>query len=561
MMMKKLSLKKNIYPVLLTIALLVSCDDGLEKFPIDRPSTSTFLRTETEFDLAVVGAYRNFWSGFNYEIPLENMLDMTTDIGWERAEAAWQELGNGKVDANNGIIRGIWTNCYVGIQRCNVVLANVSRIENATNQAKVDRNIAEARFLRAYWYHQLAGLFGDVPLVTLPLDLPNAYVSRTPREEVYDFVLKELEEAAANLPEKYTVKTEIGRATRGAALGLKARVALHTGRWDVAADAAKRVMDSGIYDLDGTYENLFIKSKQAASREIIFGISFLVGQRVHRIPQAVNTRNGRGYSSKIPTQALIDSYLCTDGLPIDQSPLYDPRKPFQNRDPRLHYTCVVPGSVFDGYQFETHRDSVKCWNYNVTPAVRVTNQDATNPFASFSGYCWRKYTNMENPDYLVRSETGVVLIRFAEILLTYAEAKIEANNIDASVYEAINRVRERVGMPVIGNGKTQEELRSIVRIERKSEFAFEGLRLYDIRRWKIAGQVLNGNLLGRIPKGLLASAPDIDENGTPDYSAVPNKNDMRIIEVRIFDPGKNYYWPVPQIEIEVNTNMTQNTGY
>lgn len=544
-----------------TVALLTACDDGLEKFPIDSPSTSTFLRNETELDLAVVGAYRNFWRGFTYEMPLETMLDMTTDIGWERADAAWQELGNGKVDANNGIIRGIWTNCFTGIQRCNVVLANVSRLENITNQAKVDRNIAEARFLRAYWYHQLAGLFGDVPLVTTLLDLSNAYVSRTSRDEVYNFILKELEEASASLPEKYTVKTEIGRATRGAALGLKARAALHAGKWDVAADAAKRVMDFGTYTLDGNYENLFIRSKQSSSSEIMLDISFLAGLWVHRIPQAVNTRNGRGYSSKIPTQALIDSYLCTDGLPIDESPLYDPQKPFENRDPRLDYTCVVPGSVFDGYQFETHRDSVKCWNYNVAPPVRVTNQDATNPFASFSGYCWRKYTNMENPDYLTRSETSVVLIRFAEVLLTYAEAKIEANDIDASVYEAINLVRARVRMPPVTDGKTQDELRSIVRLERKSEFAFEGLRLYDIRRWKIAEKVLEGKLLGRIPKGLLASAPAIDENGTPNYSTVPNVNDMRVIEVRIFDPAKNYYWPVPQIEMEVNNNMTQNAGY
>src|SRR5690606_30208385 len=161
-------------------------------------------------------------------------------------------------------------------------------------------------------------------------------------------------------------------------------------------------------------------------------------------------------------------------------------KPFENRDPRLHYTCAVPGSIFHGYQFETHRDSLKCWNYNVNPPARVPNQDATNPYASFSGYCWRKYANMENPDYLTRSETGIIVLRYAEVLLNYAEAKIESNDIDQSVYDAINLVRSRVDMPEVSAGKSQAELRSIVRIERKSEFAFEGLRLYDIRRWKIA---------------------------------------------------------------------------
>jgi hypothetical protein len=168
---------------------------------------------------------------------------------------------------------------------------------------------------------------------------------------------------------------------------------------------------------------------------------------------------------------------------------------------------------------------------------------------------------MENPEYLTRSETAYVLIRYAEVLLTYAEAKIEANQIDQSVYDAINVVRTRAGMPTIATGKTQAELRTIVRMERKVEFAFEGKRLYDIRRWKIAEQVLSGNLLGRIPKGILASAPAIDANGTPSYATVSNMDQMRVVEVRMFDKNKNYLWPIPQIEVSVNPKLGQNPGY
>nr|PZN54917.1 MAG: RagB/SusD family nutrient uptake outer membrane protein [Bacteroidota bacterium] len=553
-------IQKTIYTVILAM-IGIACDDGLEKFPVDKPSSSTFLKTERELEMAVVGAYANLWSGYSYDMTIETILDVTSDIGWERAEAPWQELGNGKVDPNNTISREIWTNSYTGIQRCNTVLANASRIENITDQAKMDRNLAEARFLRAYWYHHLVSLYGDVPLVTTPLALSESNLPRTPKPQVYDFILSELDAAAAVLPEKYTASADIGRATKGAALALKSRVALYAGKFDVAIAAAEAVMNSGVYDLDDDYEGLFIKSKQIGSHEIIFSISYLVGLRTHRIPQGVNSRNGRGFSSKIPTQALIDSYLCIDGLPIDESPLYDPEKPFENRDPRLHYTCVVPGSVFDGFQFETHRDSVECWNYNVNPPVRVPNQDALNPFASFSGYCWRKYADMENPDYLTRSETGIVVLRFAEVLLNYAEAKIESNELDQSVYDALNAVRTRVGMPPVDLGKTQEELRSIVRIERKSELAFEGTRLYDIRRWRIAEEVMTGELLGRIPRGLLAAAPEIDENGTPNYDNVPNRSEMRVIELRIFDPAKNYVWPIPQIELEVNDLISQNPGY
>jgi hypothetical protein len=116
-------------------------------------------------------------------------------------------------------------------------------------------------------------------------------------------------------------------------------------------------------------------------------------------------------------------------------------------------------------------------------------------------------------------------------------------------------------MPPVDLGKTQEELRSIVRIERKSELAFEGTRLYDIRRWRIAEEVMTGELLGRIPRGLLAAAPEIDENGTPNYDNVPNRSEMRVIELRIFDPAKNYVWPIPQIELEVNDLISQNPGY
>lgn len=152
-------------------------------------------------------------------------------------------------------------------------------------------------------------------------------------------------------------------------------------------------------------------------------------------------------------------------------------------------------------------------------------------------------------------------MRYAEVLLTYAEAKIELNQIDNSVYAAINEVRERVGMPGIGTNLTQDQLRGIVRTERKIELALEGKRLYDIRRWKIAEEVLKGNLLGRVQKGLLASAPDIDENGSPSYDNVTNKGDMRVIEIRLFDNKKNYLWPIPQIEINVNRNLKQNAGY
>ncbi|GAB1415427.1 RagB/SusD family nutrient uptake outer membrane protein [Paludibacter sp.] len=559
-------MKKNKLIILLLLIIgFSSCsDDYLTKYPIDKPASSTFLKSEVELEMAVVGAYQRLWAGHGgYSLPFEIMLDCTTDIAWERADASWQELGNGKVDPNNWVLGNMWTTMYEGIQRCNFIIQNVDRIEEIKDQKRVDQNVAQARFLRAYWYHHLIEMFGDVPLVTTLLDLDEAYVSKTSKATIYDFILTELEECSEILPPKYTAKNDIGKAAKGAALALKANVALYAGRWDVAADAAQRVMDLKVYELESSYENLYVKSKQDVSKEIILQISFLVGIRNHSFPGGVNTRMGSGYSSKVPNHALIDSYLCTDGLPIDQSPLYNPLKPFENRDPRMYETCVVPGMIFSGYQFESHKDSLLCWNYNVTPRKRVGNQDATNAYATFSGYCWKKYTNMEDPEYLHRSNTAFLLLRYGEVLLTYAEAKIEANSIDDSVYDAINAIRKRAGMPQIDKnaGLTQDDLRTIIRTERKIELALEGKRLYDIRRWKIAEDILPGNLLGRVPRGLLANAPKIDKNGNPSYDNVTNKADMRVLEIRLFDKGKNYLWPIPQIERNVNKNLTQNDGY
>jgi len=270
-----------------------------------------------------------------------------------------------------------------------------------------------------------------------------------------------------------------------------------------------------------------------------------------------------GFTNKVPSQSLVDAYPCTDGLNIDKSPLYDPKSPYKNRDPRLGFTIAVPGSIFYNYQFETHRDSVKCWNYNTTPATRVDNQDALNAFATFTGYCWKKYVDLEDKADRTNSELNVIQIRYAEILLIYAEAKNELGQLDQSVYDAINLVRTRpsVNMPAITTGKTMAEFRSLVRKERMYELAMEGFRLSDLRRWKIADKAMTGNFYGRVQKGLLVAAPQIDVNGLADYSAVPNRAELRVIEVRVFDTGRDYLWPIPNIETVTNPKLIQNPKY
>ncbi|MGX5820687.1 RagB/SusD family nutrient uptake outer membrane protein [Chitinophaga lutea] len=553
---------KYIVLIVSFLAFTACNSDYLEKYPLDGPSSSSFITNEKELMLAINGCYASLtFHPSAHNCPLPVILDHVSDLGFDRNNGTLQDVGKGSHDSNNGFFLNVWSSSYSGIARCNFLLDNIHKVKDVVTEQLYKRVTAEARFLRAYYYHYLVEMFGGVPLVTTSLKLSEAQVPRSTKEETVNFILTELEEASVDLPPSYAA-SETGRATKGAALSIKARIALFGEKWDVAAEAAKRVMDLQLYQLHPDFGELFTYKGQN-SKEIIFALQYLKGIKTHNIPSQFFSRMASGFSGLVPGQSLIDSYECTDGLSIDQSSRFDPAAPFKNRDPRLGYTIALPGSIFLNFLFETHKDSVKTWDYNTTPAKLVTNTDATNAFATFTGYCWRKYTDLTDKVERTTSELNVISVRYAEILLIYAEAKIEANKIDASVYDAINAVRQRptVNMPAITAGKSQETLRSVIRKERKYELSGEGFRVFDIRRWKIADQVMNGIFYGRVPTGLLASAPKIDANGTPDYSVVPNRSAMRVVETRIFKINRDYLWPIPNIETLTNPTLVQNPNY
>lgn len=534
---------------------IVSCNKNLDKLPLDAPSSESFPTNKDELQTALVGCNNPLLQSFG-ENPFVQVFEMFSD------NAANRDLTPDKMwgDPAAGYISPIWNNLYVGISRCNFLLDNLDKARKNVDESVIQNVSAQTRFLRAYYYSLLTSFWGGVPYVTRTLSLAEANVTKTSREQIVDSILAELTAIAPNLNQ--TNQPNSMEISKGAAWALQSRMALYNGKWQAAIDAAQKVMnlESTEYTLTSNYGDI-CKLAGNGSKELIFSVHWNYNDIINTAPVSFKSRNGKGFNNRMPTQSLVDSYECIDGLAIDKSPLYDPTKPYANRDPRLNLTIAVSGSVFCGYVYETHKDSLTCWNYNVTPAVRIANQDAINPFASFSGFAWRKYVDPTEFDQANKSAINSVLIRYAEVLLNYAEAKIELNQIDASVYTAINKIRDRAHMPIITPGKTQAELRSIVRKERKVELAGEGLRYFDIIRWKIAEKVLNGPCYGRIPKGLLASAPAIDENGTPDYTVVSNYNAMRVIQVRIFDPSKNYLWPIPFIELQTNKNLVQNPNY
>ena len=544
--------------VVMVIIALSSCDEYLDKFPLDKPSDATFYSTESELKLGVNGIYSDLYFHPANSTQLNLLLDCVSDIGWDRdANSPFQLLARGLQNPTLKLFSDTWFQYYSTISKCNLLLANMHKAKENTNPDIFSRIEGEARFFRAYSYYMITSLYGDVPLIVEPQSDITEKPASTPKNEIITFILNELETSSGLLPSAYA-GDDIGRITSGTALAIKARTALFDGNWSVAADACKRIIDSKSYSLLPNYGSLFGYQSENSKESILEVQYSRVNTRTHGTPIALWSRMGGGYSNKVPSQSLVDSYYCTDGLPINISPLYNGADPFKNRDPRLTATVVVPGSVFAGYQFETHPDSLKCWDYNVTPPVRRNNQDATNPYATFSGYCWRKYT-VESKEYIKETEINIILIRYAEILLMYAEAKNELGQMDQGAYDAFNLVRERVKMPTVSN-KTQAEMRSLIRQERKVELAMEGLRFFDIRRWKLAEKVMVGSLYGRPYKKYQASyVPTFDEDGMPHYDAYADK--LRNFDQRAFDPLRDYLWPVPQKELDINSNMEQNPGY
>jgi hypothetical protein len=240
----------------------------------------------------------------------------------------------------------------------------------------------------------------------------------------------------------------------------------------------------------------------------------------------------------VPLQSLVDAYECTDGKTIDKSGVYDAAHPYDNRDPRLKLTVVVPGVIVNG-------NTIDVTNKNGLDALSKNN-------ASFSGFYYKKYVPADiQGNWDSNSYNDVVLIRYAEVLLIYAEAKIEMGQIDQSVYDAINAVRQRPGvmMPVLTAATVsgQADMRDAIRRERHVEFPMEDHRLFDIRRWKIAETVMTGTAYGILNNY---------DNSRADYGK------HVVVEQRTFVNPRDYLWAIPQSEVALNPNLLpNNTGW
>jgi starch-binding outer membrane protein, SusD/RagB family len=498
-------MKKYIY--ILTIPLLVfiiwSCDDNyLETIATDQYNEDNWWQTEAQAISTLNGCYAILLDpqiGGHENLREENITPNSFSRGGD------SPLDVGAHNAGNYdrfLLK--WNANYMGVGRTNYFLANIEKVDMGEDLKK--RLTGEALFLRAFFYSNLVKYFGGVPMITDAPDFANqSNLPRNTREEVVTQILTDLDNAATVLPLTYT-GSSIGRATKGAALALKSRVLLYEGRWSEAATAAKQVMDLKQYSLFADYRNLFLPANEN-NAEIIFDVQYKIPEFSigwdNLIENQVNIA---------PTPDLVNSYLMKDGLPTNLSPLYDPANPYENRDPRLHETVIVPGYQFRGL---------------ITPETKYYN----------TGFGSKKYTSypddVEVPDIL-QSELNYIVLRYADVLLMYAEAQNEATGPDASIYAALNLVRSRAGMPDVTSGLSKEELRQIIRLERRIELAIEGLYYHDIRRWRTAEQVMNTDVL--------------NIHG-------------EVVQARSFNADRDYLWPIHEIIIQQNRALTQNPGY
>lgn len=617
---------KAIFAGLALIA--VSCTN-MDLSPKDQAATGNWFQNAEQFEMCLNALLhqmywpmeRNEW-GDSEQIE----LDLLTDDGTNRSSVS-RYLKDG-VDGSFPLSSWMWNISYKGINRCNRILRSLPACKDNMPEESYNLILGNARFYRACFYGRIIMHFGDPVIVDENMDFDNpedseeAYkLTRSDRWEATDWVLNELEEAAALLPVSYKAG-QVSRATKGAAWGMKARYALHFAsirKWDtyglgdaddavrlfrLAAQAAQNVMDLNQYTLHSDFGELFRMSTHN-SPEGIFVLprskSLSAENKYEYLYKGATTAKLPRLSGAAtcctccPSWDLLCAFYDNEGKPIDESTSYDPHNPFANRDPRLAKTIVEFGTEHLGVIFDPHFDVDKVWSNregkyvsnNDSRTYKISGTD--NQYASYNGLVLKKHVDN---DWLspFEAENDKIILRYADILEMYAEAKIELGEIDQTVLDAMNQVRARAynvsdinaaGYPRITE-TDQAKLRTILRAERRMEFAWENQRLYDIWRWRIAETVLNYNNYGIPAKNeknqrryiddgmwFMGAVPEIDENDCPNFTvSVSGDNSFFTsgnyaikLSSRIFVAPKSYLWPIPTTTTDVMKNIRNNEGY
>lgn len=549
----------NKYKILLgsfmtTVLMFTGCQD-IDLLPKDNLSDTQYWKTPEDFMKEANLMYDRAESF--------GTRDTDSDIGFELNENV---TSNGTLIAPNK--DGEWNDRYSDVRHCNIIIEKGASYEG--DKSKIERYIAEAHFFRAYTYWRLLKRFNEVPIIkeVIGVDSPELYGKRNSQTEVEDFILSELEDCWQSLPlQSELTGDELGRVTQGAALALKARVALFAGTWakyhqhradyqqllQQAIDAAEKVVDSKEYSLfegagDDSYRKLFINDGDD-STEGIFDSRYFTDIRQHSTAHSVYW-GWRG----TPTKKLADMYRCkSTGLPIYKensgfkgfSTIADE---YENRDPRMRQTFVIPGTIY--WSPQIGRDSCVA-NFTVRPETRT-------------GYKLYKFM-AETYIGVDKDAYDYHIIRYPEVLLILAEATYEKYGAisDDMLDKTINVIRSRKGveMPPLTNDFVTDnglDMLDEIRCERTVELAFEGFRRDDLRRWKTAETELKQSIRGIKLKGSEYENLNILNEGNP---GLTDEEGFLIVEPstkRFFEAPKNYYYSVPLDELYLNPNLAPN---
>ena len=509
-------------------------------------------------------------------MPNKNIYDVSDalrDCGSDDAEygdpdASVQRFTNGTWSALN-TVDDKWSTMYSGIRSANEFLESIKTVDLSMYQydTKYQRWLEhlkyypyQAKVLRAYYFFELARRYGDIPMPLTMLTAEEANViEKTPFDEVINFIVIECDEAAKNLPDTYVglLDDETGRVTRGFALAVKTKALLYAAsplhnpsgdksKWEKAAAAAKEIMDLNVYRLDPDE-----KANNYTSQEVIFAImrSESSSFELYNFPVRFTEGQRTYMSGTYPTQNLVDAFQTANGYDITlgsdgwqtSDPDFDITKPYEGRDPRFARAILADGMSFKGSTIETF---VGGKDYSAT----------RNDLGTPTGYYLRRYIQESTsfiPENTVTNKHQWIVYRYAEALLTYAEAMNEylgsptstAGEFTVSALEALNMVRANAGMPDV-TVTSQSDFREAVRREWRVEFAFEDHRFWDVRRWNI----------GQATQGRIDGVEITRSGGKSDYKRMT-------VETRTWSARQNLY-PIPQSELFCNPNLNpQNTGW
>lgn len=544
-----ISLKKQkllLLSAMVILTLLSACNDYLELTPKDQVTETIVWNTPENADMFLSNIYAGLPRQYNTADPDDNFSDDA--IAGPPTQYSRTVFALSIYTANDA--PNYWTNSYASIRASNLFIKRVG--ESALPDDYKRARIAEARFLRAYYYHILWMHYGGVPLITDILNISEqgdaVFRSRNTAQETVTFITEELEAVAPDLPRN----AESGRVTQGAALTLKGWCELYEAsvlnnpendlsKWEKAAETNRQVMELGVYDLFPDFQTQFYEDnnnniEEIFSRQYVGGTA-LGGSREGMTGPYNVGGNNTSFGGVRVTHNIVQEFFMANGLPItDPNSGYDPNKPYENREKRFYYTVTFDGAEWLGVPMIYRVGSGTPLEFGRS---HITGYDLVKGMDP-------KYATHGNQQLNSASQK---YFRFAEVLLNYAEAQNEAYGPDQSVYDAINRVRARVDLPELTPSLSQDEMRAAIRQERRVELAFEQKRYLDLKRWKLAEINLNQTLLGMKIE---------NAGGSTVATVVPVEGGQRR-----FYPEKNYLLPIPQSAIDKNPGLThaQNPNY